>query len=200
MFHRAVFLVYYSNGVIYDILCFIFYASALLVYVRCRSCGDPISLPCVLLVCALYSLALGAKEMAVTLPVVLLLLEVILFDRQEASLYAWVKRLTTTATTAGMTAVYILGKLTSSDSLTNIPAYRPHLSPDVWAKALTWYTSQILCRDSQSASIALALCLWVVLLGAAVWLPSRLAGFGILMALIGLLPVSFIDLRQGNVW
>ncbi len=67
---------YFNDDDIYDILCYSFYFAALLYYVHRRQSSLPLSVGPALSIIFLQILALGAKEMAVTFPAILVAYEV----------------------------------------------------------------------------------------------------------------------------
>jgi hypothetical protein len=196
LFHGALFLVYYSNAIIYDILCFLFYIASMAVYAKIRLSGNSINWSLGLVVLLFSVLALDAKEMAASLPLTLLLMELIVF---WPSLRDWPRCRKQLILLGGMiivTIIYFVGKTTGPDALANVDAYHPRVSLDAWTQSLVWYTSQLLYREGQPLSAAAVLGVWAVLLVLAVAARSRLALFGLLSSLIALLPVSFISPRQ----
>ena len=82
-YHAHLADLYYSSDTLYDLLYFFFYFSALLLYIALRRRGWYWQL----LILALYLLAMGSKEMAVTLPVFLFLYDLI-YDPPVCSLEA----------------------------------------------------------------------------------------------------------------
>jgi hypothetical protein len=76
-YHNRVMSIYIYGGNIYDILCFTFYVLAACVYIRARRGGASMSWRSFALFIALNVLALNSKEMAATLPVVLLAYELL---------------------------------------------------------------------------------------------------------------------------
>ncbi len=76
-YHNRVMNIYVYGGTIYDILCFTFYVLAACVYIRARQAGDFMGWRSSALFLALNVLALNSKEMAATLPVVLLAYELL---------------------------------------------------------------------------------------------------------------------------
>src|ERR1035437_2454054 len=72
-YHAHLADLYYSTDTVYDLLCFLFYFLALICYAEVCSRAWPWRT----LVLTLYLVALGAKEMAVTLPVFLALYDLI---------------------------------------------------------------------------------------------------------------------------
>jgi len=73
-YHHRLMDIYLNNGTIYDVLCFTFYYLSLCFYIAARRQGN-LTWRQIAGFCALYSLALNSKEMAVTLPVILLVYE-----------------------------------------------------------------------------------------------------------------------------
>ena len=121
-YHAGLAYLAYSGAFIYDILCGGFYFAALLYYVRLRRSKNPPRIAHIAAFLGLYLCALNSKEMAVTLPVVVLAYE-LLFKSRNA-------RFGAVLIAAAMTAIYILGK-TGPGSLTDIDAYRPVFT---WAR------------------------------------------------------------------
>jgi hypothetical protein len=74
-YHAGLSMLYYSTAFIYDVLCFSFYMSAFLCYARVRAQGRLLRGRETALVMGLYLCALNSKEMALTLPMVLLAYE-----------------------------------------------------------------------------------------------------------------------------
>jgi hypothetical protein len=74
-YHAGLSNLYYETSHIYDVLCGIFYAGALIAYARPRSQGRPLRAREAALFFALFLCALNSKEMAVTLPAMLLAYE-----------------------------------------------------------------------------------------------------------------------------
>ncbi len=68
---------YYSTGAIYDLLCYFFFALALVWYLRIRDAGALPDWRQTAGLLGLFALALGSKEMAATLPVLLAVYECI---------------------------------------------------------------------------------------------------------------------------
>ena len=107
---------YFDTGYIYDVLCGFFLFASLLMYIRVRQSGrmpPPIEYATV---AALFVCALNSKEMAVALPVAVLLYEVV-FERR--------RHLVTAAVMSAVTIVYIAGR---TGQLTGNPAYRPQFT------------------------------------------------------------------------
>src|SRR6185436_6356459 len=68
---------YYNSGTIYDLLCFTFFYLTLIYYFRIRDTGSYPGLGQLVTLLALYMAALDSKEMAVTLPVMVAVYELL---------------------------------------------------------------------------------------------------------------------------
>jgi hypothetical protein len=103
-----------SGSYIYDVLCGFFYFAALTYYVHIREKGlrlRPIQWVAFL---ALYVCALNSKELAVTLPVIVLLYELLKYFQQpeRQNLFGWMLNDASPALVSGaMTALYCYNKL-----------------------------------------------------------------------------------------
>jgi hypothetical protein len=175
---------YYNSGTIYELLCYSLYLAAFLVHTSNR--GRPI------LVCALYILALNAKEMAVTLPLLLLLYEVIFHTADLRRPLAWLRREGRAVwITGALTVIYIIGKLTGPDNLLADPRYALHISPVRFLKSFHLYLNPLLYQDHRfhdSNTIQLLLAMLLI----AALLRSRVLLFAWCWLLLTVLPVSFV--------
>ncbi len=128
-YHACMAALVYLPAYVFDVLCFTFYFLAFTYYVSRRSCGVRLSWKQAATFLLLYVCALDSKEMAVTLPVMVLIYEAIWHPPAPLSFAAaarWLRNEALPALIAGsMTLVYILGKFFGSDSLVKLEAYRP---------------------------------------------------------------------------
>jgi hypothetical protein len=131
-YHAGLSLLYYSTAFIYDVLCFSFYMGAFLCYARVRAQGRLLRGGETALVMGLYLCALDSKEMALTLPIVLLAYEWI-YHRPAAwttrEMAAWLRgpgRVMLYC--VALNLVFLYGKAFSPDALMKSEAYRPQLS------------------------------------------------------------------------
>ena len=132
----------------------------------------------------LYVCALNAKEMAVTLPVMLAAYEVI-YHRRSIREYRGV------LVTALMTVPYVIGKLTGAGSLVETPSYRLTISPGRYLDTFHLYLNPLLYqehvfRDPNTIQLLIAM------LAVALLLRSKPLLFAWCFVLISLLPVAFI--------
>jgi hypothetical protein len=183
---------YYSAGTIYDLLCYSLYMSAFLVYAGIRSRGQTPKLRDLIGIGVLYVLALDAKEMAVTLPMFLLLYELIFHRAALRHPRLWIIREARAIwLTGAITLVYIAGKLTGPGSLIENPAYALTISPSRFLKTFHLYLNPLLYQEHwfhDSNTVQLL----VGMLAFAVWQRSRVLLFAWFWLLLTILPVSFI--------
>jgi hypothetical protein len=135
-YHAGLSMLYYDTAFIYDVLCFSFYMGAFLCYARLRAQGRLLHGSEIALVMGLYLCALDSKEMALTLPIVLLAYEWI-YHPVDGRLTAWtpggIARWLrgpglVILCCAVLNLVYLDGKAFGPNALMNSPAYRPELS------------------------------------------------------------------------
>jgi len=127
-YHSGLSNLYYDTAFIYDVLCFTFYMGAFLCYARIRAQGRLAGAAETALVLGLYLCALNSKEMALTMPIVLLAYEMICHAPPVWS----VRWLTGPGRVAVFCAVfnlvYLYGKAFGRDAMIASASYRPELS------------------------------------------------------------------------
>jgi hypothetical protein len=130
-YHPGLANLVFVGAFIYDVLCGLFYLAALTYYIHFREQDVRLRPLQLLIFLALYVLALDSKEMAVTLPVIVLAYEFIRAPRLPdwAALGRWIFNCAIAPLIAGaVTAIYLSGKLYGSGSLTRLDPYRPRYS------------------------------------------------------------------------
>jgi hypothetical protein len=176
---------YLNSGTIYDVLCFTFYFAAFLLYVNVRNKNGflpPRGLAAFLL---LYICALDSKEAAVTLPVAVLLYELIFHPDEAHSRARWLPA----ALGAALTVPFVIGKFSGSSPLIGNEGYRLHLGVRTYFRALYHYLGVFV----GPAGVAF---FTTPILVAARGKRSSLI-FAVLFVLAAVLPVAFIPLRGG---
>lgn len=128
-YHAGVHNLYYNAACVYDVLCCFFYLAAFVYYLRIRQSGRVPAVRQIAVFLALYVCALNSKEMAVTLPPMLLVYEWI-YHRHGAPGVAgcvtWIRGPARTAWCAAVpTALDVYGKLFGPDALANAEGYHP---------------------------------------------------------------------------
>jgi hypothetical protein len=184
---------YYSTGAVYDLLCYSFYLGAFTLYVGVRGRGLALDSRHLGILTALYVFALNAKEMAVTLPVMLAAYEVIYHWRAlgKSGLHWPLREGRGVLVTGLLTIPYVIGKLTAAGNLAENPAYRMTISPGHYLHAFHLYLNPLLYqehvfRDSNTIQLLLAM------LGIALWQRSRPLLFAWCFLLVSPLPVAFM--------
>jgi hypothetical protein len=208
-FHGKFDYLYYNGGSMYDVFCFLFYSSALLIYLRARSEGRFLGawaaagfLVC--LVCALNS-----KEMGATLPVMVLVYELLFHTpnfRSLSALIRWCFREGRMALLGGLCVlIYLPAKLGSSGIAQDV-AYIPRYTLARWLEDTGNYLADLVYRNNSTLPLGVTPLsplqvagFYATLIIIAVWMRSRVIWFGLLFFVITALPVSFIPARLGFV-
>jgi hypothetical protein len=175
---------YYSSATIFDLLCFACYAGALLLYAHRREQGrlGPAALAALAL---LQIFALNAKEMAVTLPLMLAAYEFLFHRRSGLDLRGPLLTLLLAALAAS-------GRLVGEGSMAANPAYRPSLHGV--AHVLSVYTGQLLYRIPAAGAVIVSA--FVGCAALALFIPKPHVRFAALFGLITPLPVLLISQRS----
>ncbi len=121
----------FVGAFIYDVLCGFFYFAALAYYVHIRERGVSLQAVQLLGFLALYVMALNCKEMAVTLPVIVLIYEFLKSPgwTDWKAFLRWIGSYAAPSIIAGLlTVFYIYGKVHGSGSLASLDPYRPKYS------------------------------------------------------------------------
>ena len=187
---------FHDTGIIYDILCFTFYFAALGLYFAARERKQYLSNAQLAGFLILYIFALDSKEMAVTLPLVLVAYELLLGEPAAGSL---IRRWLPSALSALMTVPYVIGKLSHSSPLIGNESYRLHISPGNYLAGLTHYFD--LLSSVHPGTLTPPICMLVIFLAAAIALITRdrRLMFGLAFILITPLPIVFVALRGAYV-
>jgi hypothetical protein len=196
-YHAGLGALHYNTDVIYDILCFTFYIGALAYYVSIRRRGRLPRAKETVVFFALFLCALNSKEMAVTLPVVLLAYEALYHTPERwnwPQIRAWLfgpGRIALGG--AALNLLYIYGKKFGPDPLMNHPAYRPVFSLKRLVEFQTVSTGELFFRNPVSTLGLLAL--WTALTWLA-WREDRpLLRFCWAFMLLAPLPTEFLHGR-----
>jgi hypothetical protein len=128
-YHGGVANLYYNAAFVYDVLCCFFYLAALVYYLRIRNRGRLPGPGQTVAFLAIFLCALNSKEMAVSVPVMLLAYEWTYHPPAKwnrAALLAWLQgpaRMSLIA--AGLTLLDIYGKVAVSTAMIQAEGYRP---------------------------------------------------------------------------
>lgn len=191
--------IYYNTAFIYDALCCLFYLLALTYYLAIRRKGLIPTWRQIFVFFLLYLLALDAKEMAVTLPVVILLYELIYqaVPLWPAGMLAWVRGPgRTLAVGVCLNLVYLWGRVFRENAIVHNPAYVPKISAGrFWDFQVRSFSD--LFENWQWFTVGHVIEVWVILLAIA-WRTKRpVLWFAYLFLLSTPLPIEFIVGRAG---
>lgn len=208
-FHGKLASLYYSAGAMYDVFCFLFFCSALIVYLRSRTQDRLPGLWRTLGVLACQILALDSKEMAITLPAILVAYELIFHPpdfRGMRAVARWCIREGRTALLAALCVLVYLPARLSRGGIAHLQGYVPHYTVTRWLKEIGVYLAYVIYRNNPSAQYgvtplsALGVAIFcTVLIAIALWARRRVVWFGLLFFWITIEPVAFIDTRLGFV-
>lgn len=198
-YHQELAYLAFVGSFIYDVLCGLFYVAALTYYLRIRQKGLALRPAQLVIFLSLYVCALNSKEMAVSLPVIVLLYEVLEYSRIHAwRQFAWRDCSVAVPALIGglITAIFIYAKLHSPYSLTHLDAYRPVYS---WQRFTLSNASFIhdLLYHSMSHLGRTVLIAWPMVLLYAFWRRDRLLQLMAFWVVITPLPLAFIPGRGG---
>lgn len=186
----------YNGAWVYDRLCFTFSVSALLIYIYVRSRGGDISLKCGVAILALYLFALGSKEMAVAVPVLLVAYELVYaFPTRRANRNAWLL----IAVLSAMAALCAYGKTHGPDSLINNPQYRPVLTAATYLRSQARHMGEYFFQYHAIAPTTAGLIL-LAMAATTLAFRSRPLIYALAYLLISTLPIAFIDRHGGALY
>src|SRR5438477_5291038 len=189
----------FGGSFIYDVLCGFFYFAALSYYVRIRERGVALSAGQLAIFLGLYLCALNSKEMAVSLPVIVVIYEALKCPRRnewkQFALHNW--SVAAPALTAGLvTAIFIYAELNSAYSLAHLEAYRPVFTWHRFTLTNAHFINELL-YDSASRIGRAVLVAWPVVFLYAFWRRDRLLQLMAFWVVITPLPLAFIPARGG---
>jgi hypothetical protein len=184
---------YFNTGYIFDVLCYFFFYSAFLLYIRVRQ-RNRFLVPLELVACCLFfCFALGSKEMAVTLPVFLLAYE-LLYHRPERWRSADPKQALPVFCTGLVALVFSIGRYVGPNAVTHLAAYHPHVTWKQFIVTSRHFLGEMTRMNDQVSAVA-PLLLWGVLFAVAWIANSRTLKMAWFILMLAPLPVAFIDPR-----
>jgi hypothetical protein len=134
-YHAGLGNLYYNTAFVYDALCGGFFLAALVYYGGIRSGGRRLTLGQMVIFAVLVLCALNSKEMALTLPAVLLAYEWIYYGREGGRAAGHWARYSAPLLAACLTLLDVYGKVFGYDALTGMEGYRPVFS---WRRFLDY--------------------------------------------------------------
>lgn len=196
-YHGFFICLYFDTGYIYDVVCYFFYFSTLLFYLRVRSRPRPPRWWELVVFSALYICALNAKEMALTMPAILAAYEW-LYQRESLgpmrNLWRWATTYGRGVLVAGLLVLaFVIGRATTGEGLLANPAFQPVFS---WARFMETsrnFVSQLLFRNNLPSAVVLLILLSLFVIA---WASkSRALKFAWLFLMLSAIPVDFIPPR-----
>jgi hypothetical protein len=188
-YHAHLADLYYSTGTIYDLLCCLFFLLAFNFYLKIRETGYPSWRQTAGLL-VLYGCALASKEMAVMLPVYVVLYEWI-FHRAE---WRRVIRIPLLWIAIPLTALYAARKVAGPHAMAANPDYAPHISLHAFLAAWKWYLGDLFYGVVAFNTMKLVL-LWLLLAAFAAMVRRREVWLAWCVLMLGVLPFIFIAPR-----
>ena len=153
----------FIGAFIYDVLCGFFYFAALAFYISIREKEAALRPLQLLGFLALYVCALNCKEMAVTLPVIVLIYEFLKSPRWAdwKAFLRWIRSYAAPSLIAGLlTFFYLYGKTHGSGSLVTLEPYQPNYSWHNFIASNARFVGELLFAGYSITPIIL-LSLWV---------------------------------------
>ncbi len=200
-YHPYVANLVFVGAFIYDVLCGLFYLAAVTYYVHLRERNLRLRPLQLLLFLLLYILALDSKEMAVTLPVVILIYEFLRAPRWTdcRAFLRWSLRYATPSLVAGaVTAIYVYGKIYGTGSLTRLDPYRPRYSWHQFVASNAKFLNELFF-GSNAISLKTFWILWVAVFIYAVFRRDRTVWLMAVWVVIIPLPIAFLlPIRGGG--
>ena len=197
-YYRRLNYVYFDTSYVYDTLCYTFYFGAFLLYARVRQRQQWPGAGDLTLFSLLYVSALNSKEMAVTMPLVLLSYELVFHPprfRRAGEIARWILREGRAAIASGIiTVVFVIGRLTGANSLAAIPGYRPQLTWERFMETNRHFLGELIPMNIAWTDVrVLAL---VGVLAVVAWAArSKALRFAWLFVVLSPLPIAFIPPR-----
>lgn len=197
-YYRRINWLYFDTSFAYDVWCYTFYFSAFLLYVRIRQQNRLPRLWELIACSVLYICALNSKEMAVTLPVFLLIYELLYHPIPLAHVRRWPLREGRGVLVIGLlTLAFVAGRWMGPDSLAAMDGYRPVFT---WARFME--TSGHFLGDLSGVShdwnSPAVLACWGSLLAIAFFCRQKVLWFAWLFLMLSPLPVAFVPARTAN--
>src|SRR5581483_6799874 len=199
-YHPRLASLVFVGAYIYDVLCGFFYFAALAYYLSIRGRGASLRWPHLLGFLLLYVMALNGKEMAVTLPVIVLIYEVLRSHSwpNSRAFLRWARTDAAPALVAGLlTIFYVYGKLHGTGSLATLDPYRPNYSWDQFTASNAKFVSQLLFGGHSITPTTLLL-IWALVFIYAFVSRDRSLQLMAFWVLIVPLPVAFIVPIRGD--
>jgi hypothetical protein len=194
-YHRRMMDLWTNNGTIYDILCFTFFYLAFTFYIATRHKYGNVTGRNLMGFCSLFILALNSKEMAVTLPVILLAYELIYYRPSPGGIKRWFFDRHALWIAGLMTALAIRAKTAAGGVFVGNPEYIPNLSIHQYAETTREFIRHLFFQPPDQLQAATALSIIGVVWAIALMTGNRVLLLASVMITVTPLPINFIQTR-----
>ena len=201
-YHARLANLVFIGSFIYDVLCGFFYFAALTYYIHIRGKGLPLRPMQWVGFLALYACALNFKEMAVTLPVIVLVYELLKYyhEPERQKFFRWIVHDASPALAAGaITAIYCYNKIYGPRSwvVAGLEAYTPHYSWHRFIKSNEGFISELFYYLVPKSTGGVVLAAWGLVFAYAFLRRDRMLQLMAFWVVITPLPLAFIPTRRG---
>jgi hypothetical protein len=200
-YHARMALLAYVPAFVFDVLCFTFFFAALFYYVRIRCAGKKLKAGQILIFLLLYIAALESKEMAVSLPAMIMVYELLWHTPSISwkSVLIWLRSEGLPTIVSGVvTLCFIIGKSIGPDALSENPMYQVTITSKRFFESNVRYFKDLFYLNPNHWFNAPCLILvWALLIYMVFRLRRKYLAFAFAMTIIAVLPISFIPERGG---
>jgi hypothetical protein len=191
----------FIGSFIYDVLCGFFYFAALTYYIHIREKGRSLRPTEFAAFLALYIFALNSKEMALTLPLIVLIYEALRrprFDEWQQFVHRNWRFAVPALIAVLLTVPYIYGKTQSSNALARVTGYTPDYSWHRFTASNARFVNELFYLvPNHVMTQGMLLVLWAAIFVCAFSRRDRMLELMAFWVVITPLPLAFIPLRGG---
>lgn len=194
-YHKRLYALLVNGGTIYDLLSFTFFLLAFAFYVSARRGFGNVTGWRLLAFCALYTLALNSKEMAASLPAILLVYELAFHRDSVRAGVRWLYDRRAMWIAAAMTALAFAFRRTRGSSFFGVPDYDLHFTPAQYFSTTNPLLSQLFFLPENALGAWQSIAVFASVLALALALRDRLLVLAAAIAILAPLPINFIAYR-----
>lgn len=191
-YHKRLYALFVNGGTIYDLLSITFFLLAFAYYVSVRKQSNVAGWR-LLAFCALYTLALNSKEMAASLPAILLVYE-LAWHRESLNL-KWLYDRRAVWIAAAMTVVAFAFRGMRGSSFFGVPDYDLHFTLAQYFSTTQPLISQLFFLPEIALGSLAAVAIFAAALLLALLLRDRVLVLAAAIAILAPLPINFITYR-----
>jgi hypothetical protein len=192
-YHKLLYGIYVNGGTIYDVLCGTFFCLTLWLYVVTRERRGNVTGWPMLGFLGLYTLALNSKEMAASIPVILLAYELIF--RKGALGWKWILERHAIWIAVAMTAVSYKLKTATASSFHGVQTYDRVFTLERYLSTMTPLISQLFWLRDHALGPAAAMAILAGMFALALAMRNRVMMLGAAILVLAALPINFIEYR-----